>query len=407
MFCYAHFLFAEFCKLRHQIKCFVTGLIDTAASTVERGFLKAFEEDITIGEWFAYTFDPGTIALDFASGVLIDCLIDEAADLFKGRKPARLVDGVTEQVSDAVGDSVTRETREAIEDAVGDSVSRETREAVEDAVGDSVSRETREAVEDAVGDSVGRETKEAVEDAVGDTTGEILDDFDEYEQFYEDLFEQQRETCREYEDFLDDLRELQREGMGEGLDIPLPDSSMTPGMKDAVGDAVAEGGGNVADDLTEAARKTQKSLIESVENSAEGTKGLTNLQKGNYGEMKMDNFFESQGYDRISADRVTDLNEPSHQGIDGVYYNPDGHPPYIIGEAKYGSSKLGSTLDGKQMSDNWIDKRLVDAVGEEMADDIITEMMLKSDNVQKQLINILTDGNIKTKILDEYANVVK
>ena len=30
--------------------------------------------------------------------------------------------------------------------------------------------------------------------------------------------------------------------MGEGLDIPLPDSSMPPGMKEAVGDAVAEGG---------------------------------------------------------------------------------------------------------------------------------------------------------------------
>ena len=73
---------------------------------------------------------------------------------------------------------------------------------------------------DAVEDSVSRETKEAVEDAVGDITGGILDDFDEYEQFYEDLFEQQRETCREYEDFLADLRELQREGMGEGLDIP-------------------------------------------------------------------------------------------------------------------------------------------------------------------------------------------
>jgi len=58
------------------------------------------------------------------------------------------------------------------------------------------------------------------------------------------MFDRQSETCREYEDFLDDLRELQREGMGEGLDIPLPDSSMVPGMKDAVGDAVAEGGGN-------------------------------------------------------------------------------------------------------------------------------------------------------------------
>ena len=30
--------------------------------------------------------------------------------------------------------------------------------------------------------------------------------------------------------------------MGEGFDIPLPDSSMAPGMKDAVGGAVAGGG---------------------------------------------------------------------------------------------------------------------------------------------------------------------
>ena len=124
-----------------------------------------------------------------------------------------------------------------------------------------MSRETREAIEDAVGDSVSRETREAVEDAVGDTTSEILDDFDEYEQFYEDLFEQQRETCREYEDFLDDLRELQREGMGEGLDIPLPDSSMAPGMKDAVGDAVAEGGGNTIKGVCLRRRKIQHILM--------------------------------------------------------------------------------------------------------------------------------------------------
>ena len=45
---------------------------------------------------------------------------------------------------------------------------------------------------------------------------------------------------QEYEDFLEELRELQRERMGEGLDIPLPDSS----MKDAVGDAAAGGGSN-------------------------------------------------------------------------------------------------------------------------------------------------------------------
>ena len=48
-----------------------------------------------------------------------------------------------------------------------------------------------ERVSDAVEDSVTRETLGTVEDAAGDTTGEILDDFDEYEQFYEDMFDRQ------------------------------------------------------------------------------------------------------------------------------------------------------------------------------------------------------------------------
>ena len=103
-----------------------------------------------------------------------------------------------------------------------------------------------------------------------------------------------------------------------------------------------------------------------------------NIQKGNYGEMKMDVYFKSQGYERISLDRVTDLNAPTHQGIDGVYYNLDGHPPYIIGEAKYGSSRLAILADGTpQMSDKWIIDRLENAVGEGVANDIKMEMILK------------------------------
>ena len=103
-----------------------------------------------------------------------------------------------------------------------------------------------------------------------------------------------------------------------------------------------------------------------------------NIQKGNYGEMNMDVYFKSQGYERISLDRVTDLNAPTHQGIDGVYYNLDGHPPYIIGEAKYGSSRLAILADGTpQMSDKWIIDRLENAVGEGVANDIKMEMILK------------------------------
>ena len=104
--------------------------------------------------------------------------------------------------------------------------------------------------------------------------------------------------------------------------------------------------------MVESSNFSVDDIIKGVENGE--IQLSNNIQKGNYGEMKMDAYFESQGYERISLDRVTDLNAPNHQGIDGVYYNPNGHPPYVIGEAKYGSSRLGNTLDGPQMSDDWI-----------------------------------------------------
>lgn len=109
--------------------------------------------------------------------------------------------------------------------------------------------------------------------------------------------------------------------------------------------------------LSEFGIDRQKKIIKILEEFPEGTIAqLSNLQKGNYGEMKMDIFYDELGYDRISLDRTTDLDAPARRGIDGVYYNPDGHPPYIIAEAKFGSARLSNTLDGKQMSDSWIDK---------------------------------------------------
>ena len=128
--------------------------------------------------------------------------------------------------------------------------------------------------------------------------------------------------------------------------------------------------------ITESGKDSVDDIVKGVEN---GDILLSNnIQKGNYGEMNMDVYFKSQGYERISLDRVTDLNAPTHQGIDGVYYNLDGHPPYIIGEAKYGSSRLAILADGTpQMSDKWIIDRLENAVGEGVANDIKMEMILK------------------------------
>lgn len=141
-----------------------------------------------------------------------------------------------------------------------------------------------------------------------------------------------------------------------------------------------------------------KCIVEAVEKGEITLE--TTLQKGNYGEMKTDICMESMGYKRVSLDKVDSLDTPGHQGIDGVYYNPDGNPPYMVVESKYGSSQLGDTLDGKQMSDSWINgdvtgnSRLVEAVGKDMADDILFE------GYGKMVVNVKPDGTVVPKMLD-------
>ena len=74
-----------------------------------------------------------------------------------------------------------------------------------------------------------------------------------------------------------------------------------------------------------------------------------------------------------------------------MYYNPDGHPPYIIAESKFGSARLSNTLDGKQMSDSWIfgSNRLCNAVKKDIYDEILIE------GFGKQLVQVDSDGLLK------------
>ena len=95
----------------------LAGLIDTAVGTFERGVVAAVTEDMTFGEWLAYTFDPRTILIDFAAGVLIDFAIDGIAKFFKGKGGAQLADGIADQLSEGVEDGVNREIRDSLGDA--------------------------------------------------------------------------------------------------------------------------------------------------------------------------------------------------------------------------------------------------------------------------------------------------
>ncbi|PEQ62796.1 hypothetical protein CN470_09480 [Bacillus cereus] len=164
-------------------------------------------------------------------------------------------------------------------------------------------------------------------------------------------------------------------------------------------DEISKESGKVAQTL-EAARAQQRTVIESVESGEVALK--TTKRKGNYGEMKMDDFFESQTYTRISDDRVLTLDQKIVKGIDAVYENSSPPPKYVIAEAKYNTSKLGKTNDGKQMSEDWIlgSERLDSTLSKEKADEIVEEMLLNPENVQRIVIQVMPDGTIVKKILE-------
>lgn len=148
--------------------------------------------------------------------------------------------------------------------------------------------------------------------------------------------------------------------------------------------------------------------IEAVEN---GEKVLdTTQKKGNYGEMKTDQDLRNHGYEKISTDVVTSVDDPGHHGIDGIYHNPDGEPPYIIVDAKYDTAQLNTKVtDGPQMSQSWIDARLDDAVGKEKADEIRLAML--EGDVGGYVAHVAKGGDLNAPVtydkVDENGIVVE
>lgn len=155
------------------------------------------------------------------------------------------------------------------------------------------------------------------------------------------------------------------------------------------------------DEINEKQRAAIKEALERIRNGEK----LTNEELGNLGEMMMDQYYISKGYKPLNKNRVKSLDDKKggfKTGIDGVYEktNPDGTKTYVIADAKYNTSQLSETNDGKQMSDNWIDKRLDDAVGKEKADEIRDAAEDNPDSVKHEVYhidpNIDENGNMHT-----------
>ena len=85
---------------------------------------------------------------------------------------------------------------------------------------------------------------------------------------------------------------------------------------------------------------------------------------------------------------------------------------YVIDEAKFGKSQLGTTKDGTQMSNDWLtgtktgNNRILKVVDEDekLANDITKA--LKQGKVERVLSKIDSDGNVTTYRLDADGNVI-
>lgn len=161
---------------------------------------------------------------------------------------------------------------------------------------------------------------------------------------------------------------------------------------------------NLTDD--EINEKQKEAIKEALKRILRGEQ-LTKEELGNLGEMMMDQYYISQGYKPLNKHRVTSIDDKKdgfRTGIDGVYKktNPDGSKSYVIADAKYNTSQLSDTNDGKQMSDNWIDKRLDDAVGKEKADEIRDAAEDNPESVNHEVFhidpNVDNNGNIHTDV---------
>ncbi|WP_342560793.1 T7SS effector LXG polymorphic toxin [Psychrobacillus sp. FSL W7-1457] len=149
----------------------------------------------------------------------------------------------------------------------------------------------------------------------------------------------------------------------------------------------------------------------------------SNKQKGNYGEYKAyDNLVNNEslkqaGYDleRIGNVAPTSPNDKIIKGIDRLNKNNNTNSAikYVIDEAKFGTSQLGTTkLDGPQMSNDWLlgmgsgKSRIIKAVNgnEKLATEISDA--LENGQIERVLSKVNSKGETLTFRLDTEGKIV-
>ncbi|WP_076752634.1 PAAR-like protein [Elizabethkingia anophelis] len=198
------------------------------------------------------------------------------------------------------------------------------------------------------------------------------------------------------------------------------------GAKEAVEEGTEKAAKEIAEEGGEAvAKKTGKELIQSIGDDAADiarvvTRTTDDIQddiirqikngdlelsssarKGNFGEMAADRDMMNKGYDPLH-ERLTDIDAPTHQGIDGVFKDPDPPPKYVVVDAKYGQAGLNTLADGtRQMSDDWIQDRLANTVSRQEMRQMMT------NGYERVVAKVDEAGNITYRKVNSDGYIIK
>src|SRR5699024_5482831 len=91
--------------------------------------------------------------------------------------------------------------------------------------------------------------------------------------------------------------------------------------------------------------------------------------------------------------------------------NPNSSVKYVVDEAKFGSSQLGNTRDGKQMSNDRLTgastkkSRILKAVDKNKVLAEKIEQALNDNDLERVLSKVDSDGNVKTYRLNENSDI--
>ncbi len=164
-------------------------------------------------------------------------------------------------------------------------------------------------------------------------------------------------------------------------------------------ESLGDDAGDIARVITRSADDLQDDLLRQVR---DGEIELnTTGRKGNFGEMATDRALMDDGFEPLHQ-RLTDIDAPTHQGIDGVYKHPGPPPRYIVVDAKYGQAGLNTLSDGtRQMSDPWIQDRLANTVSRQEMRNIT------QSGYERVVAKVDAEGNIIYRKVDADGYIIR